>query len=93
MGKSGALFLMEDYKVRCPGLSVKAHSTVGAGDAMVAALAYAWDHRLGKEETVKLCMATSAGAVTTIGTKPPSREVVDALMRQVKIERLESRRV
>lgn len=93
MGKNGALFLMEDYKVRCPGLSVKAHSTVGAGDAMVAALAYAWDHQLGKEETVKLCMGASAGAVTTIGTKPPSREVVDDLMRQVKIERLESRRV
>ena len=86
MGKSGALFLMEDCKVRCPGLSVKAHSTVGAGDAMVAALAYAWEHRLEKEETVKLCMATSAGAVTTIGTKPPSREVIDALMEQVKIK-------
>lgn len=88
MGKSGALFLMEDYKVRCPGLSVKAHSTVGAGDAMVAALAYAWDHQFGKEETVKLCMATSAGAVTTIGTKPPSREVVDDLMKQVTIKKI-----
>lgn len=88
MGKDGALFLLEDYKVRCPGLSVKAHSAVGAGDAMVAALAYAWEHELGKEETVKLCMATSAGAVTTIGTKPPSREVVDNLIRHVKIERI-----
>jgi len=88
MGKDGALFLLEDYKVRCPGLSVNAHSAVGAGDAMVAALAYAWEHELGKEETVKLCMAASAGAVTTIGTKPPSREVVDDLMRQVKIERI-----
>ena len=88
MGKNGALFLLEDYKVRCPGLSIKAHSAVGAGDAMVAALAYAWDHQLGKEGTVKLCMAASAGAVTTIGTKPPSREVVDDLIRQVKIERI-----
>ena len=88
MGKSGALFLMEDYKVRCPGLSVKAHSTVGAGDAMVAALAYAWDHQLGKEETVRLCMATSAGAVTTIGTKPPCREVVNTLMGQVIIKKI-----
>ena len=88
MGKDGALFLLEDYKVKCPGLSVKAHSTVGAGDAMVAALAYAWDGRLEKEETVKLCMAASAGAVTTIGTKPPSREVVDDLIKQVKIERI-----
>ena len=88
MGENGALFLLEDYKARCPGLSIKAHSAVGAGDAMVAALAYAWDHQLEKEETVKLCMAASAGAVATIGTKPPSRKVVDDLMKQVKIERI-----
>ena len=88
MGKDGALFLLEGYKAKCPGLSVKAHSTVGAGDAMVAALAYAWDRQLEKEETVKLCMAVSAGAVITVGTKPPSKEVVDDLIKQVKIERI-----
>ena len=54
---------------------------------MVAALAYAWDQKLGSEDTVKLCMATSAGAVTTVGTKPPSREVVDELINQVVIQR------
>ena len=86
MGKCGALFLGTDYKYRCPGLKVKAHSTVGAGDAMVAALAYAMDQGLSSEETAKVCMAVSAGAVTTIGTKPPTREVVDSLMEQVKVE-------
>lgn len=88
MGKSGALFLQGDYQVRCPGIKVKAHSTVGAGDAMVAALAHAWDQKMTIEETIKLCMAVSAGAVTTIGTKPPSREVVDSLLEQVFIEKL-----
>lgn len=87
MGKSGAMFIRDGYKVKCPALSVKAHSTVGAGDAMVAALAYAWDKKLDNDETVKLCMATSAGAVTTIGTKPPAREVVDTLLPQVVIEK------
>ena len=43
MGKSGAMFVRDGYQVKCPALSVKSHSTVGAGDAMVAALAYAWD--------------------------------------------------
>lgn len=86
MGKSGAIFLQEGYQVRCPGLKVKAHSTVGAGDAMVAALSYAWNEGMPPEETVKLCMAVSAGAVTTIGTKPPSREVVESLLEQVVIE-------
>ena len=88
MGKRGAIFLKEDYQVRCPGLKVKAHSTVGAGDAMVAGLSYAWDQGLSIEDTVKMCMAVSAGAVTTIGTKPPAKEVVDTLMEQVQIEKL-----
>lgn len=89
MGKAGAIFWKKDYKVRCQGLSVKAHSTVGAGDAMVAGLSYAWDKGLSPEETVRTCMAVSAGAVTTIGTKPPTREIVDSLMDQVVIEELQ----
>lgn len=44
MGKGGAMLVCEGYEVRCPALSVKAHSTVGAGDAMVAALAYTEDN-------------------------------------------------
>ena len=88
MGKSGAMMVREGYEVKCLALSVKAHSTVGAGDAMVAALAYAWENKLGNEETVRLCMAASAGAVTTIGTKPPTRALVDELLEQVVIEQI-----
>ena len=85
MGRDGAMLVRENYRVQCPALSVKAHSTVGAGDAMVAALAYAWERKLDDEETIRLCMAASAGAVTTIGTKPPARELVEELMQQVNI--------
>ena len=88
MGKSGAMIVRRGYEVKCPALSVKAHSTVGAGDAMVAALAYSWDNKLDNEEMTRLCIAASAGAVTTVGTKPPSRELVDTLMEQVIIERI-----
>lgn len=91
MGKSGAMMVREGYEVKCPALSVKAHSTVGAGDAMVAALAYAWENKLGNEETVRLCMAASAGAVTTIGTKPPTRALVDELLEQVVIEQISAK--
>lgn len=86
MGKCGAIFLGKDYRFRCPGLHVKAHSTVGAGDAMVAALSYAADQELSREETAMLCMAVSAGAVTTIGTKPPCLGLVEQLKKQVTIE-------
>lgn len=85
MGRQGAMFLTKDRTIRCPGLNVKAHSTVGAGDAMVAALAYSWNVKSGLEDTIRLGMATSAGAVTTIGTKPPTRDVVEKLAAQVVI--------
>lgn len=86
MGKSGAMFVRDGYEVRCPALHVKAHSTVGAGDAMVAALSYSFDRKLSDADTTRICMAASAGAVTTIGTKPPARELVDEFMKQVNIE-------
>ena len=83
MGKDGAMFLWDGNTVKCPSLVVKAHSTVGAGDAMVAAMAYAWENKLDKEEMIRLCMAASAGAVTTIGTKPPAKELVERLITEV----------
>ena len=88
MGEDGALFLLDRYEVRCPALPVKANSTVGAGDAMVAALAFSWEQKLTGEETVRLCMASSAGAVTTEGTKPPTRELVNELKKQVVIRKI-----
>lgn len=83
LGQMGALFISGNAVYKADALSVKAHSTVGAGDAMVAAMAYGWDHGMTMEETAKLSVATSAGAVTTIGTKPPKRELVDELQAQV----------
>ena len=88
MGKEGAMFFIGEYQAKCPALSVKIHSTVGAGDAMVAALAYAWEQKTEKEKMVRMCMAVSAGAVMTVGTKPPSAELVETLKKQVVIENI-----
>ncbi len=88
LGSEGAIFISKDDCYRCPGLKVKAHSAVGAGDAMVAALAYAAVNSLSDLETARLCMATSAGAVETIGTKPPKKEAVERLKGEVIAERI-----
>lgn len=85
-GGDGALFLTEESVIRCKGLKVEVHSTVGAGDAMVAALSYARDIGMSWEDSIRLGMATSAGAVTTVGTKPPERSVIDTLAQQVEME-------
>lgn len=87
MGADGAVFFWKDGRIESPALMVKAHSTVGAGDAMVAALAFSWERRLDREEMVRLCMAASAGAVMTIGTKPPCQAVVEALKKQVILKK------
>jgi len=52
---------------------------------MVAALSYGINQGLALEECVKLGIATSAGAVTTKGTKPPKRELVDELLQKVEV--------
>ena len=44
---------------------------------------------LKMEETAKLAMATSAGAVATIGTKPPSRAYVEELLEQAQLIKVE----
>ena len=85
LGQMGAIFLTKGKRYRCPGLRVKAHSTVGAGDALVAAMAYSWDEKLPLETCIRLCMGASAGAVTSIGTKPPKRSLVDELVEQVEL--------
>lgn len=88
LGKEGALFLNKDKVVKCDALKVEAHSTVGAGDAMVAALAYSINNNMNFEDCIKLAIATSAGAVTTKGTKPPTLELVEKLKQQVIIKNL-----
>ena len=88
LGSEGAYFISKEHTLYSPGLSVKAHSTVGAGDAMVAAFSYGLDQGYTFEKCAKLSVATSAGAVTTIGTKPPTRELVDDLFAQVKMTKI-----
>ena len=89
LGQMGALFIGENKIYKASAVPVKVHSTVGAGDAMVAAMAYGWDRKMNMEETAKLAMATSAGAVATIGTKPPSRAYVEELLEQAQLIKVE----
>lgn len=88
LGKEGAIFIDKNNIIKCNALDVKSHSTVGAGDSMVAALAFGIDNNLDFENCIKLAMATSAGAVTTIGTKPPTLDLINQLQKQVELNNL-----
>lgn len=88
MGKDGSVFINKDKTIICPEVEVEVFSTVGAGDAMVAGIAYATDENISFEDMIKLSAATSTGAVTTKGTKPPSYELVEKLKTLVQIKEI-----
>lgn len=87
MGSRGALFVCKEQVYRAEGIRVEAHSSVGAGDAMVAAIALGLDSKMPFEDCLRLSVATSAAAVMTVGTKPPDPETVNKLRDLVKLNR------
>ncbi|MFP3040241.1 1-phosphofructokinase [Treponema primitia] len=88
MGPEGALFVNPQGTWRSPALPVKVQSSVGAGDSMVGALVYGFEKGLGAEACFALAMAASAGACTTEGTRPPSPDLVNELLKQVKLQKI-----
>lgn len=89
MGKEGSIYLSKEACLSSKALKIEANSSVGAGDAMVAALALALERKLTMEEMIKLAVASSAGAVMTQGTAPADYETVNRLMKQVVINPME----
>lgn len=85
LGSDGAMFLTREQKVKCPAISVDVRSTVGAGDAMVAAFVYAVHKGCSFEECARLAIACSAAAVEVYGTRPAKKSRVDALLQMVAV--------
>ena len=87
-GGAGAIFLTEEGSFSAEPLSVPVKSTVGAGDSMVAALAFAAERGLGAEETVRLAMAMGAASVMLPGTGAPDVETVERLAAEVSVTQI-----
>lgn len=91
MGKEGSIFITKDATFQAEALSIEAHSAVGAGDAMVGAIALAIDQQYDLHRLMSLAVAASAGAVMTKGTKPADYETVEKLKRKVMIHTWEEK--
>ncbi len=85
MGGDGAVFMNKDECFVAEGLKVQVESTVGAGDSMVGAMAYATDKGMSLKDAAILGVACSAAAVTTVGTSMPSIELINELKEKVII--------
>lgn len=91
MGKQGSIFITKDQVIQAEALKVEAHSSVGAGDAMVAGITYAIEQGYPLEEMIRFAVAASAGAVMTKGTQPASIDVVKELKDKVVLKTLEEK--
>ena len=88
LGKEGALFVKGQEAYRCPAVQTEVISPLGAGDSMVAAIAYAFEHHLDDTETITLTMAAAAASVGSPGSSAPSRQDILDLKKKVKIEKI-----
>ena len=88
MGGAGALFAESGRTLLAHSPKVPVGSTVGAGDSVVAALAFAEERGMSLEETARLSMATGAANVMQSGTQAAERELVDSLLDKVSLEEL-----
>lgn len=85
MGDAGAFFLSGNKALRAYTADVPVQSTVGAGDSMVAALAYGAQQGMSWEDQARLAMAFSSAKVMCNGTQAPAFETVKTLFNQIKI--------
>lgn len=88
MGGKGAVFVTPEGAWLAGSVKVPVGSTVGAGDSVVAALAFAEAEGMGMEDSMRLAMATGAANVMESGTQAAERSVVDSLVDRVEITAL-----
>ncbi|MBQ3760965.1 MAG: 1-phosphofructokinase family hexose kinase [Clostridia bacterium] len=88
LGERGAVFLAEEEGYFAEALRIRAVSTVGAGDSMMACLCFGVHEGLAFEKTCTLALAASAAAVECSGTQSPEKKRIEHLLPQVKLRRI-----
>lgn len=88
MGKEGALWIDKGQAFHVKALTVPVRSTVGAGDAMVAALAVALDQGIDAETAMRLATVSSAASVMAEGSDSGNPQSMKIEMDSVCIEPL-----
>ena len=88
MGGNGAVYATANEVWYAGPVKVQVGSTVGAGDSVVAAFAFADAQGLSTEDALRLAMATGAANVMESGTQAAERSVVDSLIEKVQLTRL-----
>lgn len=88
MGGDGSVYVSKDKAFVVKGFKVKVKSTVGAGDSMVAALAYAIENNYEIEKAAALASASSTATVMTEGSQPGNIEDINEFLNRIQIENI-----
>lgn len=83
-GSEGSILFTPNEVYLAEGLQVQVRSTVGAGDSMVAAMAYGIEENLPEKEILALAQASGAAAVMTEGTIAASKEEIESHLDEAK---------
>ena len=86
MGAMGAMYVGEEHTLFAPALRVEAHSTVGAGDAMVGGLLLGLEKERDMARAFRYGVAAGAASVMTEGTQLIVPEDFERLLEQVKVQ-------
>jgi 1-phosphofructokinase len=84
LGANGAVFVNSEIILYSPGLNGDVKSTVGSGDSMVAGFIAAYQKTKSFEES--FCYSVAAGSATAFSLGLCTKDKVENLVQQVKIE-------
>ena len=86
LGEGGALSAGPDGMWRAHVPAIMTRSTIGAGDAMMAALAYGFTQSLSSQDALRLAAAVSCAAAASTERYPLAAEV-ETLLPRIVVER------
>ncbi len=85
LGRDGAILTNGTKNYYCKSINVAVNSTVGAGDAMVAAAANMMQQGADLPDILRAGVAAGTAAVTTFGTISFSREKYEEILKSLKV--------
>ncbi len=88
LAEKGALLVGTKNSYYCNSPKIKVRSTVGAGDSIVAGLAYAFTQKQSPEQALKFAVACGAGTAMQAGTQLFNPDELKPLSEQITLKTL-----
>lgn len=86
LGEKGALMVTPQRALYAPALEVAVRGTVGAGDSMVAGLAFSMYEKVGDEQALKLACACATACVSSGATGEITTGMIRSYEKQIRAE-------